>query len=66
MATATVYTIDNENLIVDQFDCEYELALKTYWSKPNSKGRYYVAKKGIKIPYEHKKKSLKKLPSNNV
>lgn len=66
MATATVYTINDENLVIEQFDAEYEFAMHNFWCKPCSKGRYYVARQGIKIPYKHKKKLLKKLPSSDV
>ncbi len=65
MAEATVYTIDDKNLVVEQFDCEWEDAMHQYWSKPCRKGRYYVARKGARIPYKTKPKFLKNvLPSS--
>jgi hypothetical protein len=67
MATATVYTINDDDIVVDQFDCDYNYAVGAYFGKPNHKGRYYVARKGIKIPYPHKKKLLKNLyPSSQA
>lgn len=61
MATATVYTIDKDNLVVEEFDCDYNYAIGAYFGKPNHKGRFYIQRKGGKIPYKHKKKFLKKL-----
>ncbi len=58
MATATVYTI-KDDLVIDQFDCDYNYAIGAFWGKPNPKGVYYIAKKGVSIPYHHRKKILK-------
>tara|TARA_R110002051_G_scaffold164609_1_gene235539 strand:+ start:949 stop:1152 length:204 start_codon:yes stop_codon:yes gene_type:complete len=58
MATATVYTI-KDDMVVDQFDCDYNYAVGAFWGKPNPQGQYYVARKGIPIPFETKKKLLK-------
>ena len=63
MATGTVYTIDENNLVIEQFDCEWEEAMHQYWSKPCRKGRYYIARKGVRIPYKVKSKLLKSVSS---
>ena len=54
MAVATVYTIKNEK-VVSQFDMDYEEAIKQFWGKSG----YYVARKGIAIPYQFQKGVLK-------
>lgn len=59
MATATVYTVDEDKLVVDQFDCDYNFAIGEYHGKKTMKGRYYIAKKGIKIPFKFKEAILK-------
>ena len=62
MATAVVYTISNEtNEIVDKFECDFNFAIGEYHNKQNSKGRYYIAKKGVYVPYFEKKKKLKSI-----
>ena len=58
MATATVYTI-SDGMIVDQFDTDYNFAIGEYFGKRNLKGIYYIARKGIAIPFPEKKKHLK-------
>ena len=66
MATATVYTIDENGEVVEQFDCDYNLAIATYWSQKCKKGTYHCARKGVKIPYKFKKKLLKNIkPSSH-
>lgn len=66
MATVTVYTIDKDNLVIDQFDLDYNEGIALYWGKKTQKGNYYCARKGIKIPYQFKKKLLKNVkPSSN-
>jgi hypothetical protein len=59
MATATVYTINENDEVVEQFDCDYNFAIGQYWGKPNFKGRFYIARKGVEIPYSPKQKTLK-------
>ena len=59
MATATVYTINDNDEIVEQFDCDYNFAIGEYWGKPNLKGHFYIARKGVEIPYSPKQKILK-------
>ena len=51
MATATVYTINENDEVVEQFDCDYNFAIGQYWGKPNLKGHFYIARKGVEIPY---------------
>ena len=58
MATATVYTI-SDGMVVDQFDIDYNYAIGEYFGKRNMKGTYYIARKGIAIPFPEKKKNLK-------
>ena len=59
MATATVSTINENDEVVEQFDCDYNFAIGQYWGKPNFKGRFYIARKGVEIPYSPKQKTLK-------
>lgn len=60
MATATVYTISLvTDEIVDQFDCDWNYAIGEYHGKRNPRGRYYIARKGSKVPYPKKTKPLK-------
>lgn len=59
MATATVYTINEKDEIIEQFDTDYNFAIGQYHNKKNSKGRYYIARKGVKIPYQKKNRILK-------
>lgn len=58
MATATVYTI-SDGVIVDKFDCDYNFAIGEYHGKRNMKGTYYIAKKGVTIPFPEKNRLLK-------
>lgn len=60
MAIGTVYTIKDE-IVIEQFDCDYETAISVYFGKSNSKGKYYVARKGIEIPYKNKERDLKNI-----
>ncbi len=61
MATATVYTIKDGEVIA-QFDCDYNLAIAEYWSKRDPLGnQYYTTRKGVAIPYPQKKKILKNI-----
>ena len=58
MATATVYTI-SDGVIVEQFDIDYNYAIGEYHGKRNRKGTYYIAKKGVVIPFPEKNRNLK-------
>jgi hypothetical protein len=59
MATATVYTVSYATgEVIEQFDCDYNFAIGEYHGKRNLKGKYYIAKKGVKIPYPFKEKIL--------
>ncbi len=60
MATAVVYTIHN-NEVIEEFEVDYNYAIGQYWGKANTNGIYYIAKKGVKIPFPHKKKALKSI-----
>lgn len=60
MAIAVVYTI-KDDIAIEQFECDYEMAINNYFGKTNSKGKYYVARKGIEIPYKNKEKELKNI-----
>lgn len=61
MFTATVYTIDDNNIVVDQFDVDYDFAIQRYFGTRTNRGRYYVSKKGVKIPFKFKNKILKSI-----
>ena len=65
MADGTVYTINQDNLVVEQFDCDFNLAIGQYWGKKTLKGRYYVARKGVAIPYQVKNRLLKNVIHRN-
>ena len=59
MAIATVYIISfDKHEVVEQFDCDYNLAIGEYHNKRTSKGTYYIARKGSNIPFSFKKKIL--------
>jgi hypothetical protein len=58
MATATVYTI-SDGVIVEQFDTDYNFAIGEYHGKRNRNGTYYIAKKGVAIPFPEKNRLLK-------
>lgn len=61
MATATVYTIsdDEPKVIIEQFDIDYNYAIGAYHGKRNRKGTYYIARKGVAIPFPEKNRNLK-------
>lgn len=66
MATATVYTLDENNMVIDQFDCEWNEAVGRYHGKRNNRGQYYIGLKDKPIPYKFKRKILKNIyPSND-
>lgn len=60
-----VYTI-RDGIVVEQFEADYNFAIGEYWGKSNSKGTYYIAKKGVKIPYSQKKRILKNVHRQQV
>lgn len=67
MATAVVYTISNvTDEIVDSFECDYNFAIGQYHNKQNANGRYYIARKGVKIPFPKKEKTLKNVYPDQV
>lgn len=59
MSNIIVYTIDKENMIVGQFECDRELAIEKYWNKKNDKGRYLIANPEDDIKYKWRRKPLK-------
>lgn len=59
MGDGVVYVIDKNNEIVEEFNCDYDTAINTYWGKRTQKGRYHVGVKGIEVPYKRKGKNLK-------
>jgi hypothetical protein len=58
MAIGTVYTI-KDDIVISQFDCDYEIAVREYFGTATGSGKYYVARKGIEIPYKTKERNLK-------
>jgi len=58
MSTGIVYTLNDDNQILEQFECDWDRAIKNYFNKRTSKGRYYVAPKGKDIPFKRKPKKL--------
>lgn len=60
MTIAVVYTIKDE-IAIEKFECEYEFAIAKYFGKTNKRGNYYIARKGIKIPFPEKGKELKNI-----
>lgn len=60
MTTAIVYTINDNDEIISSFECEYNQAIASYWSKRTDNGRYYIGVKGISIPYKWKRTTPKK------
>ena len=63
MATATVYTI-SDGVIVEQFDIDYNYAIGEYHGKRNRKGTYYIAKKGVVIPFPEKNRKSEECVSS--
>jgi len=59
MSDVVVYTIDSENMVIDQFECEREYAMENYWSKRTENGKYFIANVGDNIKYKFKRKVLK-------
>lgn len=60
MTIAVVYIIKDE-VAIEKFECEYETAIQTYYGKKHKRGNYYIARKGIKIPFPEKGKELKNI-----
>jgi len=58
MAEGTVYII-KDDFIVDQWDMEFAEAIHQYFGQYNPRGVYYIAGKGVKIPYQKKNQALK-------
>jgi len=58
MAIGIVYTI-YDGMVVDQFECDYNDAISNYFGQPNPRGIYYIARKGIEIPYKPKQTELR-------
>ncbi len=65
MAIAIVYTI-KDGVAIEKFECEYEFAIGRYYGKFNKKGTYYIARKGIKIPFPEKGRELKNIIHRSV
>lgn len=59
MSRVMVYTIDDENWVVDQFECEREFAISEYFNQRNNRGRYLIANVTDDIPYKFRRKQLK-------
>lgn len=65
MTVAVVYIIKDE-VAIEKFECEYEFAIQTYYGKKHKRGNYYIARKGIKIPFPEKGKELKNIKHQSV
>lgn len=59
MSDVIVYTIDKENMVVDQFTCEREYAITMYHNKKTDRGRYLIANPEDDIKFKFRRKSLK-------
>lgn len=65
MSNVIVYTIDKENMVVDQMECDREWAMENYWNKRTTKGRYLIANITDDIPYKFRRKPLKDINFNS-
>lgn len=59
MSDVIVYTIDNENMVISQFECEREFAMQNYWNQRTDNGRYFIANVGDDIKFKFRRKLLK-------
>jgi len=59
MSDVIVYTIDKENMVIEQFNCEREYAILMYHNKKTDKGRYLIANPGDDIKLKFRRKPLK-------
>lgn len=65
MGDGVVYVIDGNNEIVEQFNCDFDTAISTYWGKRTPKGRYHIGVKGIPSQYKAKNKNLRDIKPTN-
>ena len=66
MSQCMVYTIDKENMVVDQFECDRELAIREYHNQRTSKGRYFIANLNDIIAYKWRRKPLRDVRHSSV
>jgi len=59
MSDVIVYTIDKDNMVIDQFECEREYAIQMYHNQKTDKGRYLIANPSDDIKFKFRRKSLK-------
>lgn len=61
LSRCMVYTIDSEDMVVDQFECDREFAIQEYHNQRTPKGRYLIANLDDKIKFKFRRKPLKPL-----
>ena len=50
------YVVNDDNIIVRKFECDYDSAIQNTLGKITPEGRYFILPKGFKPPYEEIKK----------
>jgi len=53
-----IYIVNDENLIVRKFECDYDSAISNYYGKTTPEGRYHILPKGFDPPYKDVKLTL--------
>ena len=61
LSQCMVYTIDHDGFVINQFECDREIAMTEYHNRRNAKGKYLIANVTDKIPHKWKRKPLKDL-----
>lgn len=66
MATAVVYTINEKDEIVSEFEMDFGRAIQTYLNKRDDKGnRYHISVKGKDVPFKRKPKNFKNITGHS-
>jgi len=67
MGNVMVYTIDSEDYVIDQFECEREYAINNYWSTNPKEGlRYLIANPGEDIKHKWRRKPLRDIKHTSI
>lgn len=58
LSSCVVYTIDFDGYVIDQFECDREIAMTEYHNRRTVKGSYLIANKSDDIPNKWRRKPL--------
>ncbi len=47
-----IYIVNEDNMIVREFECDYDNAIKNSYGKITEEGRYFILPKGNDPPYK--------------